>query len=145
MLVTMEFLVACPRRCMALQLPVPLRRMKLAKKTTMAYLEEFGMIGTSKAFPPSLLDSLADNEVVVGTFHFGGTCVGLAHNHAEQRLGVVSVVQRCTLAVEKNDKGPDGQQAIRFSIFLKMFVLISLTVHLGCRTGRLRGSRLLLK
>ena len=72
------------------------------------------MIGSSKVYSPSLLDSLADDEVVVGTFHFGGTCVGLAHNYAGQRLGVDSVLERCRLAIEKNDKGPDGEHAVSF-------------------------------
>ena len=57
---------------------------------------------------------LADDEVVVGTFHFWGTCVGLQHNHAGQRLQDSDVVHTCSWGLEENSKGPDGRHAMAF-------------------------------
>ena len=70
--------------------------------------------GPSTVYHPPLQHPLAGDEVVVGTFHFGGTCVGLAHDYAGKRLDGGSVVHSCTWTLEDNVKGPDGQHAVAF-------------------------------
>ena len=58
---------------------------------------------------------LSDGEVNLGVFHFGGTCVGLAHNYAGQRLDGSSIILRgCSWVIEENAKGPDGRHAVAF-------------------------------
>ena len=63
---------------------------------------------SSRVFSPVLELELENDEVLVGTFHFGGTCVSLHHNYAGQRLSGEAVVERCEIALEKNHFGTDG-------------------------------------
>ena len=52
------------------------------------------MCSSSRVFSPVLEQELENDEVLVGAFHFGGTCVGLRHNYAGQRLSEGAVVER---------------------------------------------------
>ena len=70
--------------------------------------------GASIVNHPPLKHPMVEDEVVVGTFHFGGTCVGLAHNYAGQRLDERSALHSCFWTVEDNSKGSDGQHAVAF-------------------------------
>ena len=57
---------------------------------------------------------LSDGEVYLGVFHFGGTCFGLVHNYAGERLDGLSVMRGCSWVIEENAKGPDGRHAVAF-------------------------------
>ena len=65
---------------------------------------------SSRVFSSVLEQELENDEVLVGAFHFGGTCVGLRHNYA----GEAAVVERCEIALEKNQFGRDEKHALAF-------------------------------
>ena len=65
-------------------------------------------------YHPPLQHPVGPDEVVAGTFHFGGTCVGLQHDFAGQRLQEGSILHDCSWGLEENEKGPDGQHGVAF-------------------------------
>ena len=52
------------------------------------------MCSSARVFSPVLEQELENDEVHVGAFHFGGTCIGLRHNYSGQRLSEGAVVER---------------------------------------------------
>ena len=76
--------------------------------------DNMGQDLSKKDFLKPTQPELSDAEVNLGVFHLGGTCVGLAHNYASQRLDSSSVMRGCLWVIEENAKGPDGRHAVAF-------------------------------
>ena len=88
-----------------------LRARRSIEKSAIVHKMSRKMSSSSRAFSPVLEQELENDEVLVGTFHFGGTCVCLRHNYAGQRLSEGAVVERCEIAQE-NQFGRDEKHAL---------------------------------
>lgn len=62
----------------------------------------------------STMHTPSSDEVIIETFNFGRH-VGMGKNYAGQCLQTGSILHHCSIALEENERGSNGKQAVTFS------------------------------